>query len=155
MSMIVLRCGASYSHPTSARRGVAAGSNRLQSAVVSAAAGRAISRRRPPSAAGGAMQRVDPAGPDRRYAWYVAGVFTLANTLSFVDRQLFALLLDPIERELRVDDVRVSLLHGLAFVLMYAAVTIPVARLADARSRRNVVAGAVLLWSAMAALCAS
>lgn len=101
------------------------------------------------------MQRGEPAWPSRRYAWYVAGVFTLANTLAFSDRQLFALLLQPIERELHLSDFRASLLHGFAFILLYVAVSIPVARVADAWNRRSVVAAAALTWSVMAALCAS
>lgn len=88
-----------------------------------------------------------------RYAWYVAGLFTLANALSFSDRQVFALLLQPIKADLHLTDVGVSLLHGLAFVVLYAVISIPVARLADVWSRRKVVAAAVLTWSVMMTLC--
>ncbi len=88
-----------------------------------------------------------------RYAWYVAGLFTLANALSFSDRQVFALLLQPIKVDLHLTDVGVSLLHGLAFVVLYAVIAIPVARLADVWSRRKVVAAAVLTWSLMMTLC--
>jgi MFS family permease len=77
----------------------------------------------------------------------------LANTLAFVDRQALALLVQPIKEDLQVSDTAMSLLYGLSFTLFYVAVGIPVARLADRSNRRNIIAGAVFVWSGMTALC--
>ena len=44
-------------------------------------------------------------------------------------------------------------LGGFAFALFYASLGIPVARLADRWSRRNVIAISVGIWSAMTAIC--
>ena len=41
--------------------------------------------------------RDDDAGyPNPRYAWYVVSVLTVAYLLSFLDRQILALLVEPI-----------------------------------------------------------
>ncbi len=93
------------------------------------------------------------AWPNRRHAWFAVGVLTLANTLSFADRQVTALLLEPIKSDLKLSDTRMSLLHGLGFVALYALVSLPVARLADLFNRRTVVAVAVLTLSFTTALC--
>ncbi len=100
------------------------------------------------------MNSTEPDWPERRYAWFAVGALSLANTLSFADRQVMALLLEPIKTDLGLSDTQMSLLSGLGFVILYVAVSLPVARLADIRSRRVVVATALLTLSFMTALCA-
>ncbi|MET0363776.1 MAG: MFS transporter [Sphingobium sp.] len=96
----------------------------------------------------------DGAGwPSIGRAWYVAILLMLANTLAFVDRQALALLVEPIKQDLRISDTAISLLYGLSFTLFYVAVGIPVARLADRSSRRNIIAGSILIWSVCTSLC--
>ena len=87
------------------------------------------------------------------YAWYVVIVLTLIQALAFVDRQVLALLVEPIKHDLHVSDTRISLLYGLAFALFYVIVALPIARLADRGNRRNIIAGAVAVWSLMTAAC--
>jgi len=94
-----------------------------------------------------------PTWPSPASAWYAAIILMLANTLAFVDRQALALLVQPIKNDLQISDTAMSLLYGLSFTLFYVAVGIPVARLADRSSRRNIVALSVFVWSAMTALC--
>ncbi|MFC4311903.1 MFS transporter [Steroidobacter flavus] len=91
--------------------------------------------------------------PPSRTAWYVAIMLMLANTLSFVDRQVFALLVQPIKMDLQISDTAISVLYGLSFTLFYVIVGIPVARLADRSSRRNIIAASVFVWSLATALC--
>lgn len=86
-------------------------------------------------------------------AWFAAGMLALANTLAFVDRQALALLVQPVKDDLGVSDTAMSLLYGLSFTMFYVVVGIPVARLADRANRRNIVAGAVFIWSLATALC--
>ena len=87
------------------------------------------------------------------YAWYVVIVLTLIQALAFVDRQVLALLVEPIRHDLHISDTRISLLYGLAFALFYVIVALPIARLADRGNRRNIIAGAVAVWSLMTAAC--
>ena len=88
-----------------------------------------------------------------RYAWYVVGVLLLANVSGFVDRQILALLVVPIQRDLGLSDTRMSYLIGLPFAIFYTVMAVPIARVADAWSRRGVIAIGVTLWSIMTALC--
>ena len=99
------------------------------------------------------LVRGEPAWPRPAIAWTTAILLMLANTLAFVDRQALALLVQPIKSDLRVSDTGMSLLYGLSFTLFYVMVGIPVARIADRSNRRNIVVGAVFIWSVATALC--
>jgi MFS family permease len=90
-----------------------------------------------------------------RFAWYVAIVLMVCNTLSFIDRQILGLLVTPIKLELGISDTRIGLLQGLAFGIFYTLLGLPMGRIADRGSRRNLVAAGIFLWSLMTALCAS
>jgi MFS family permease len=94
------------------------------------------------------------AAKDLRYAWYVAIVLMLCNTVSFIDRQILGLLVTPIKQDLGISDTRIGLLQGLAFGLFYTLLGIPMGRIADRGSRRNLVAAGIFCWSLMTALCA-
>ena len=88
-----------------------------------------------------------------RYLWYVVALLTVASTLSFIDRQILNVMIGPIKRDLGgLTDTEISLIIGLAFSLIYTIVTVPLARLADHRSRRNIIAAGIFAWSAMTAL---
>src|SRR5690606_37199489 len=52
-----------------------------------------------------------------------------------------------------VSDMYLGLLSGIAFAAFYATLGMPVAYWADRSNRRNVLALAILVWSAMTALC--
>jgi MFS family permease len=91
--------------------------------------------------------------PARSYAWYVAGVLTLAHIISFLDRQILSLLVGPIKRDLEISDTQMSLLMGLAFAVLYTFAAIPLGRLADRRSRRAIITAGVTAWCVMTALC--
>ena len=90
---------------------------------------------------------------DRMTAWYAAVMLALANALAFVDRQVLALLVPPIEADLHISDIRMSLLLGLSFTVLQATAGLPLGRLVDVSSRRNIVAFAVFCWSLMTGLC--
>jgi MFS family permease len=77
----------------------------------------------------------------------------LALALSFVDRQILALLIDPIKSELGLSDTRFGVLQGMAFALFYIGFGIPLGRQADRGSRRNLIIFGILLWSIMTVAC--
>ena len=93
------------------------------------------------------------ARPDPLYAWYVVFALTLIYMLSYMDRQILSLLVAPMKRDLGISDTQVGLLQGLAFGLFYTLVGLPLGRMADTRSRRNVIAAGVVLWSLFTSLC--
>jgi MFS family permease len=74
-------------------------------------------------------------------------------TMSFTDRQIIGILMQPIKTEFGVSDTAMGLLSGLAFALFYSALGVPMARYADRANRRNFVAYCCGAWSAMTALC--
>lgn len=87
------------------------------------------------------------------YRWYVLIVLTTAYTVSFIDRQILALLIGPIRRDLHISDTQVSLLIGLAFAIFYTLLGIPIGRIADRHSRRGTIAWGIAIWCLMAAAC--
>lgn len=87
------------------------------------------------------------------YAWYVVGILMLANVSSFIDRQILALLVVPIQRDLNITDTQMGLLLGPAFALTYSIMGFPVGRMADVRSRRAIIGWGIAVWSLMCALC--
>jgi MFS family permease len=89
-----------------------------------------------------------------RYAWYVLLVLTGMYMFSFVDRQILSLLVPFIKRDLGVSDSRIGLLQGLSFALFYTLMGLPIGRLVDTYSRRNVIAVAVVVWSIFTSSCA-
>lgn len=91
--------------------------------------------------------------PNPRYAWYVVGILTSAYLLSFLDRQILALLVAPIRRDLGISDFQVSLLGNLAFGIFYTLLGLPLGRAADRFSRRGIIAAGIATWSLMTASC--
>ena len=87
------------------------------------------------------------------YRYFVLSVLVLSYVLSFIDRQLMTILLEPIKAEFGASDTAMGFLTGFAFAIFYAVLGIPVARLADRWSRRNVLAISMVIWSAMTAAC--
>ena len=87
------------------------------------------------------------------YAWYVVFILMLANISSFIDRQILALLVGPIKRDLHLSDTQMSLLMGLSFALFYTFFGVIIGRFADKFNRRNIIIGGVAVWSLMTAMC--
>lgn len=95
----------------------------------------------------------DPQPAKLRYAWYVVIVLMLANVSSFIDRQILALLVGPIKRDLHLSDTEMSLLMGFSFALFYTLFGIFIGHFADKFNRRNIIIAGVTMWSLMTALC--
>lgn len=91
--------------------------------------------------------------PRRAYGWYVVALLILAYIVAFIDRGILALLVRPIKEDLALSDTQMSWLMGPAFGLFYATLGIPIAVMADRRSRRNIIVIGVALWSLATAAC--
>ena len=89
-----------------------------------------------PPAGGGALQR-----------WWTVFLLALVSMLAGIDRQSFAVLLVPIQKDLHVSDTAMGVLTGTAFAVVYSIVALPIARLADRTNRRNLLAIAIAIWS--------
>jgi MFS family permease len=91
--------------------------------------------------------------PSPARAWYGVGVLMLAYTLSFIDRYVIALLIEPIKQDLVLTDTQIGLLSGLAFAIFYTTLGIPIGRLADRYDRRRIISIGILAWSLMTTAC--
>ena len=91
--------------------------------------------------------------PSRPYAWAVVAILIATAVLSYTDRQVLSLLVDPIRGELGISDGQVSLLLGTAFAVVYGIAGIPLGLLADRTSRRNLIFLGVVVWSGGTLAC--
>lgn len=75
--------------------------------------------------------------------------------LNFLDRQIVAILAEPIKREFGLTDTQLGLLAGPAFALFYAILGIPIARYADKAGTNRVwlISISLAVWSGMTAVC--
>ena len=94
----------------------------------------------------------DVAAP-RRGASLVLALLLIAYIFNFLDRQILGILAQPIKADLHLSDTQFGAIGGLAFALLYSALGIPLAFLADKTSRSAVVAASLAVWSAFTALC--
>ena len=98
-------------------------------------------------------EAVEAPYPRRSYAWTVVGILFCTAVLSYTDRQVLSLLVDPVRAELHISDTQMSLLLGLAFAFIYGAAGIPLGWLADRTSRRNLILAGVVVWGIGTLLC--
>ena len=78
-------------------------------------------------------------------------VLTLVSISNYLDRSLLGLALPAIKRELGSSDTVLGLVSGLAFILFYSLLGVPIAWAADRMSRRNIIAIGLTVWSVMTA----
>ena len=87
------------------------------------------------------------------YRWYALGLLVVVYIFNFIDRSILGILVEPIKQDLGVSDTLMGFLGGIAFATFYTFLGIPIARLADRGSRRNILAVCLALWSGATALC--
>jgi len=88
-----------------------------------------------------------------RYQRTFVGVLTLIAMFNFADRAVFAALAQQIKVDLGLTDFQLGILQGLAFAVLYAALGLPIGRLAERISRTRILAAAITLWSAATIAC--
>jgi predicted MFS family arabinose efflux permease len=86
------------------------------------------------------------------YRNYALGILVVVLVCSWIDRNIFSMLLQAIKVDFHLSDTQLGLLGGVAFGLFYATLGIPIARLADTWNRRTLISIALCLWSLMTAL---
>jgi MFS family permease len=95
----------------------------------------------------------DAPWPAPSRAWWAVGVFCIAAILSYSDRQILSLLVDPIRADLHITDVQLGLLQGAAFALIYAVAGVALGRAADVLPRRLVIVAGIVVWSLATVAC--
>ncbi|NLR70630.1 MFS transporter [Novosphingobium sp. ERN07] len=79
--------------------------------------------------------------------WVALSLLVLVAILNYADRFLIPGLAQPIKAHFAISDAMMGLLMGPAFALLYSLFTLPIARLADRRSRIAIIAGGCAFWS--------
>lgn len=93
-----------------------------------------------------------PASPPRN-RYVVLGVLVLVYTLNYLDRQILGILAGPIKKELALTDGQLGLMGGLSFALLYSTMGVPIAWLADRKSRSWIMTVCLAAWSLFTAVC--
>lgn len=84
--------------------------------------------------------------------WGILLTLLLIHALCQVDRILPFILVEAIRVDLGLSDTQIGLITGLAFAVVFALTSLPLARAADGGSPRIVLVLCVLGWSVMTAL---
>ena len=92
-----------------------------------------------------------PMSTTNRQAKFALALLFGINLMNFYDRQVIGAVGEKIKVEWLLSDGQLAGLTT-AFVLLYAIVGIPLGRLADVGSRKNILAVGVTIWSAFTAL---
>jgi MFS family permease len=85
--------------------------------------------------------------------WYVLIVMCLVYAINIAARYVVTTVFEPIRLELHLTDAGAAFLTGVPLALFYVLFGIPIAWLADRSNRRNIVAAALIIWSAFTVFC--
>ncbi|HEY1962955.1 MAG TPA: MFS transporter [Rhizomicrobium sp.] len=91
--------------------------------------------------------------PHAVQGWWAVAVFTVAAGLSYTDRFILGVIVDPLRAELHLSDVQIGILQGTAFAVLYSVIGLPFGRIADLVPRRHLLVAAVALWSLGTVFC--
>ena len=90
--------------------------------------------------------------PPRRAGYSAVVVMTLAQVFAFIDRQIPAMLVEPIKQDFNLNDSQIALLGGAAFSIFYAIMALPIGYAVDRYKRINVLGTGIFVWSLMTTL---
>ena len=84
------------------------------------------------------------------YALFVLAAIYVFN---YIDRQLMAILIEPVKLEFGISDTEIGLLSGVTFAVFYTVFGFPLGRLSDRVGRKPVIALSCIAWSVMTMMC--
>jgi len=106
-----------------------------------------------------ALPQIDAPAPrpwelySERQRWRLLAILFLVATSNYFDRNVIAVLLEPIKHEFQLSDTLLGVLGGFCFALFYALFGIPISRWGDGGNRRTIITTALTIWSLMTVLC--
>jgi MFS transporter, Spinster family, sphingosine-1-phosphate transporter len=101
-----------------------------------------------------AETKTDPiAGQKFEPTWVLVAVLAATYLCAFIDRNILALLTEPIKTDMKLNDTEVSVLLGLAFSTFYVICNVPAGMIIDRFGRRGIIGASAVAWSAMTILC--
>src|SRR3546814_2879975 len=75
-----------------------------------------------------------------KLGWITLAILSFAYAIAMIDRIILTLLVEPIKRDLQINDTQFGFLQGFAFAAFYAVAGLPLARIADNSSRKRLIA---------------
>jgi MFS family permease len=96
---------------------------------------------------------IEDEAPPGNGQWWMVAILVLLSALSGMDRQIFALMMEPIRLSLELTSFQVGLLHGLAFAIFFAFFGLVFGWAVDHFDRRRIIFVGVMIWSAAATGC--
>ncbi len=84
-----------------------------------------------------------------RRSWTVVILLSLMRAMSLLDRQLLAIIANPVALALHLRDSQIGLLIGTGFAILYSLMSLPVANGIDRYNRKLLIIAGGTLWSAM------
>lgn len=84
---------------------------------------------------------------------YALLVLASIYVFNYIDRQLMAILIEPVKLEFGISDTGIGLLSGVTFAVFYTVFGFPLGRLSDRIGRKPVIAFSCIAWSLMTMLC--
>lgn len=83
---------------------------------------------------------------------YTLAILTVIYALNHLDRSIFSIVLQSVKTDMGLSDTALGLVGGLAFVMFYATLGVPIAYLADRYSRKVIITAGLTVWSMMTAV---
>ncbi|VVM68320.1 sugar efflux transporter [Pseudomonas fluorescens] len=96
------------------------------------------------------MNQSNPVTWRTHYALFMLATIYVFN---YIDRQLMAILIEPVKLEFGISDTQIGLLSGVTFAVFYTVFGFPLGRLSDRIGRKPVIAFSCIAWSLMTMLC--
>ena len=90
--------------------------------------------------------------PSRSSAWRGVALLMAALFMSYIDRSILGLLVEPVKASLHLSDTQIGLVQGPAFGIFLTLVVFPAGWMVDRMNRLRLVAAGLALWSTMTAL---
>ncbi len=100
-----------------------------------------------------AASETPPAVKQPLGSWGFIAFMLLCSALSYVDKQVISVLVEPMKASLKISDAQVGLVQGFAFSLCYAVAGLPLAFVIDRGNRARIAASCVAIWSIATGLC--
>lgn len=86
------------------------------------------------------------------HAHYALMLLAIIYVMSYIDRLVISVLIEPIKAEFGASDTMIGLLTGVVFAIFYTGFGLPLGRLSDRIGRKTVIALACVIWSILTML---